>query len=57
MNSGIHIQELKKTYRAPGGPVPAVRGIDVSIAPGETVATVVLTALAIYAYRRDTGRV
>ena len=38
MNAGIHIQGLTKTYRAPGGPVPAVRGIDVSIAPGETVA-------------------
>ncbi len=38
MNTGIHIQGLTKTYRAPGGPVPAVRGIDLSIAPGETVA-------------------
>ncbi len=38
MTSGIHIEGLKKTYRAPGGPVPAVRGIDVSIAAGETVA-------------------
>jgi ABC-2 type transport system ATP-binding protein len=36
--AGIHIQGLKKTYRGPGGPVAAVKGIDVSIAPGETVA-------------------
>ncbi|MGN6871758.1 MAG: ABC transporter ATP-binding protein [Solirubrobacteraceae bacterium] len=38
MNAGIHIAGLKKTYRGAGGPVPAVKGIDVSIAPGETVA-------------------
>jgi ABC-2 type transport system ATP-binding protein len=38
MNAGIDIQGLMKTYRGPGGPVPAVKGIDVSIAPGETVA-------------------
>jgi ABC-2 type transport system ATP-binding protein len=38
MNAGIHIQGLTKTYREAGGPVPAVRGIDLSIAPGETVA-------------------
>src|ERR1700683_1849601 len=38
MNAGIHIQGLMKTYREAGGPVPAVRGIDLSIAPGETVA-------------------
>jgi ABC-2 type transport system ATP-binding protein len=38
MNTGIQIQGLAKTYRGPGGPVPAVRGIDLSIAPGETVA-------------------
>src|ERR1700684_2539855 len=38
MNAGIHIQGLTKTYRGPGGSVPAVRGIDFSIAPGETVA-------------------
>jgi ABC-2 type transport system ATP-binding protein len=29
---------LKKTFRTPQGPVHAVRGIDISIAPGETVA-------------------
>src|SRR6202142_4207898 len=38
MNAGIHIQGLTKTYRGPGGSVPAVRGIDFSIARGETVA-------------------
>ena len=38
MNAGIHIQGLTKTYRGPGGSVPAVRGIDFAIAPGETVA-------------------
>src|SRR5689334_14399757 len=38
MNGGIHIEGLKKTYRGAEGPVPAVKGIDVSIAPGETLA-------------------
>jgi ABC-2 type transport system ATP-binding protein len=38
MNAGIHIQGLTKTYRGPGGPVRAVKGIDISIAAGETVA-------------------
>jgi ABC-2 type transport system ATP-binding protein len=38
MNAGIHIAGLKKTYHGAGGTVPAVKGIDVSIAPGETVA-------------------
>jgi ABC-2 type transport system ATP-binding protein len=38
MNAGIQIQGLTKTYRGPGGPVPAVKGIDFSIAPGESVA-------------------
>jgi ABC-2 type transport system ATP-binding protein len=38
MDAGIDIQGLKKTYRGAGGPVPAVTGIDVTIAPGETVA-------------------
>jgi ABC-2 type transport system ATP-binding protein len=36
--SGIRLQGLSKTYRSPEGPVHAVRGIDVSIAAGETVA-------------------
>ena len=38
MDAGIDIQGLKKTYRGAGGPVPAVTGIDVTIAPGENVA-------------------
>jgi ABC-2 type transport system ATP-binding protein len=36
--TGIHLQGLVKTFRAPQGPVEAVRGIDIAIAPGETVA-------------------
>ena len=36
--TGIQLQGLTKTFRTPQGPVRAVRGIDVSIAPGETVA-------------------
>ncbi len=35
---GIALAGLTKTYRSPEGPVHAVRGIDVSIAAGETVA-------------------
>ena len=38
MSAGIDIQGLTKTYRGAGGPVPAVRGIDLTVAPGETVA-------------------
>ena len=38
MESGIQITGLVKSFRAPHGPVHAVRGIDVSIAQGETVA-------------------
>ena len=36
--TGIHIAGLTRTFRSPQGPVHAVRGIDISIAPGETVA-------------------
>jgi ABC-2 type transport system ATP-binding protein len=36
--TGIQLQGLTKTFRTPQGPVHAVRGIDLSIAPGETVA-------------------
>jgi len=36
--TGIHLRGLTKTFPAPQGPVQAVRGIDISIAPGETVA-------------------
>jgi ABC-2 type transport system ATP-binding protein len=38
MESGVQITGLVKSFRAPHGPVHAVRGIDVSIAQGETVA-------------------
>ncbi|HEX7084680.1 MAG TPA: ABC transporter ATP-binding protein [Gaiellaceae bacterium] len=37
-DAGIRLDGLHKTYAAPGGPVHAVRGVDVAIAPGETVA-------------------
>jgi ABC-2 type transport system ATP-binding protein len=35
---GVQLRELEKSYRTPGGVITAVRGIDVSIAAGETVA-------------------
>ena len=35
---GIVLSGLEKTFKSPQGPVRAVRGIDVSISPGETVA-------------------
>ena len=38
MSAGILLEGLTKSYKGPHGPVHAVRGIDVSIAPGETVA-------------------
>ena len=38
MDDGIVMRGLTRTYRGPGGPVHAVRGIDVTIEPGETVA-------------------
>jgi ABC-2 type transport system ATP-binding protein len=37
-SAGINLSGLTKTFRSPQGPVRAVRGIDVSVAPGETVA-------------------
>ncbi len=37
-DGGIRVQDLTKTFRGPQGPVHAVRGIDVSIDRGETVA-------------------
>jgi len=36
--AGITITGLEKTFRGPGGPVRAVRGVDLHITPGETVA-------------------
>jgi ABC-2 type transport system ATP-binding protein len=38
VEAGIELRGLKKTYRSPGGPVHAVRGVDVAVRPGETVA-------------------
>jgi ABC-2 type transport system ATP-binding protein len=38
MDSGVRLERLVKTFRGPTGPIRAVRGIDVSIAAGETVA-------------------
>src|SRR3954470_6867155 len=35
---GIHLEGLVKTFATPNGPVRAVRGVDIAIAPGETVA-------------------
>ncbi len=37
-STGIRLSGLAKTYATPTGPVPAVRGIDISIPAGETVA-------------------
>jgi ABC-2 type transport system ATP-binding protein len=37
-DGGIRIQDLTKSFRSPQGPIHAVRGVDVSIARGETVA-------------------
>jgi ABC-2 type transport system ATP-binding protein len=37
-SAGITLAGLTKSFRSPQGPVHAVRGIDISIAPGETVA-------------------
>ena len=38
MSVGIQLEGLVKSFRSPQGPVHAVRGIDLSIMPGETVA-------------------
>ncbi|HEY3738091.1 MAG TPA: ABC transporter ATP-binding protein [Jatrophihabitans sp.] len=38
MSDGIVLTGLTKSFNSPAGPVRAVRGIDVAIAPGETVA-------------------
>jgi ABC-2 type transport system ATP-binding protein len=35
---GVQLTALAKTFKSPGGPVPAVRGIDVTVQAGETVA-------------------
>jgi ABC-2 type transport system ATP-binding protein len=36
--TGIHLEGLVKTFATPNGPVRAVRGVDIAIEPGETVA-------------------
>src|ERR1700729_3963566 len=36
--TGISLRGLTKTFKSPQGPVLAVRGVDLEIAPGETVA-------------------
>jgi ABC-2 type transport system ATP-binding protein len=36
--TGISLRGLTKTFKSPQGPVQAVRGVDIDIAPGETVA-------------------
>ena len=38
VDGGIHLGEVAKSYRGPAGPIRAVRGVDISIAAGETVA-------------------
>ena len=38
IDGGIRLHGLAKSYRGPQGPIRAVRGIDVSIAAGETAA-------------------
>jgi ABC-2 type transport system ATP-binding protein len=37
-NGGIQLRNVAKSYSGPQGPIRAVRGVDVSIAAGETVA-------------------
>ncbi|HET6507237.1 MAG TPA: ABC transporter ATP-binding protein [Baekduia sp.] len=38
LTTGIRLEGLVKTFRTPHGPVEAVRGVDIAIEPGETVA-------------------
>src|SRR4051812_45725335 len=38
MTQGIELTGLAKTFPSPDGPVHAVRGVDLVVAPGETVA-------------------
>lgn len=36
--TGVVLNDLHKTFRSPAGPVPAVAGVDLTVAPGQTVA-------------------
>jgi ABC-2 type transport system ATP-binding protein len=36
--AGVSLRGLVKTFRSPAGPVHAVRGVDIEIAPGDTLA-------------------
>ena len=36
--TSVELRSLEKTYRSPAGPVHAVRGVDIAVHPGETVA-------------------
>jgi ABC-2 type transport system ATP-binding protein len=36
--TSVELRSLEKTYRSPAGPVHAVRGVDITVHPGETVA-------------------
>ena len=36
--TGVQLKDLSKTYNTPTGPIEAVRGIDLTLAHGETVA-------------------
>src|ERR1700753_16576 len=38
LGAGVRLEGLVKSFRSPQGPVHAVRGVDLEIAPGETVA-------------------
>jgi ABC-2 type transport system ATP-binding protein len=38
LSTGVQMHGLVKSFKGPNGPIEAVRGIDVAIAPGETVA-------------------
>jgi ABC-2 type transport system ATP-binding protein len=38
LSPGIELSGLVKSFRSPAGPVHAVRGVDLAISPGETVA-------------------
>jgi ABC-2 type transport system ATP-binding protein len=36
--TSVELRSLEKTYRSPAGPVHTVRGVDIAVHPGETVA-------------------